>query len=82
MQELKGLSRDLPTMRCPTASLCIRTIQADMRGILQAAPANYLTSPGLGWNTMLRMTNIEVELISDVDMLSMIARQNEAASAI
>ena len=38
-------------------------------------PANYRTAPGLAWDAMLNMTSIELDLISDVDMLSMIERQ-------
>ena len=38
-------------------------------------PANYRTAPGLAWDAMLKMTSIELDLISDVDMLSMIERQ-------
>ena len=38
-------------------------------------PANYRTAPGLAWDAMLKMTSIEPDLISDVDMLSMIERQ-------
>ena len=31
-------------------------------------PCHYFSSPGLAWDVMLRMTGIELELISDVDM--------------
>ena len=31
-------------------------------------PCHYLTSPGLSWDAMLKMTGIELELISDIDM--------------
>ena len=31
-------------------------------------PAHYFTSPGLSWDAMLKMTNIRLNLISDVDM--------------
>ena len=30
-------------------------------------PAHYLTSPGLAWDAMLKMTKIGLELITDVD---------------
>ena len=31
-------------------------------------PCHYFSSPGLSWDAMLKMTGIELELISDVDM--------------
>ena len=31
-------------------------------------PCHYITSPGLAWDAMLKMTKIELELMSDVDM--------------
>ena len=31
-------------------------------------PCHYFSSPGLSWNAMLKMTGIELELISDIDM--------------
>ena len=31
-------------------------------------PCNYFSSPGLSWDAMLKMTGIELGLISDIDM--------------
>ena len=31
-------------------------------------PCHYIISPGLSWDAMLKMTGIELELISDIDM--------------
>ena len=31
-------------------------------------PFHYLSSPGLSWDAMFKMTEIELELISDIDM--------------
>ena len=31
-------------------------------------PCHYFSSPELGWDVMLKMTGIELELISDIDM--------------
>ena len=31
-------------------------------------PCHYFSSPGLSWDAMLKMTGIELELISDIDM--------------
>lgn len=32
-------------------------------------PAHYYTAPGLSWDAMLRMTEVKLELLTDVDML-------------
>ena len=31
-------------------------------------PCHYFSSPGLSWDAMLKMTNLELDLISDIDM--------------
>ena len=31
-------------------------------------PCHYFSSPGLSWDAMLKMTGIELELISDIDV--------------
>ena len=31
-------------------------------------PCHYFSSPGLSWDAMLKMTGMELELISDIDM--------------
>ena len=35
-------------------------------------PAHYYTSPGFSFDAMLKYTNIELELLHDVDMYNMI----------
>ena len=37
-------------------------------------PARYLTAPGLAWNAALKVTEVELELLSDPDMLLMIEK--------
>ena len=37
-------------------------------------PTHYYTAPGLAWDAMLKMTNINLELLSDVDKLLMIEK--------
>ena len=35
---------------------------------LRLDPFHYFNSPGLSWDAMLKMTEIELKLISDIDM--------------
>ena len=37
-------------------------------------PCHYFTSPGLSWDAMLKMTNIKLELMVDVDMFQFIGK--------
>ena len=37
-------------------------------------PCHYFTSPGLSWDAMLKMTNIKLELMTDVDMFQFIEK--------
>ena len=37
--------------------------------IFKLDPAHYFTSPSLSWDAMLRITNIKLELLTDIDML-------------
>ena len=37
-------------------------------------PCHYFTSPGLNWNAMLKMTNIKLELMPDIDMFQFIEK--------
>ena len=37
-------------------------------------PCQYLTSPGLSWESMLKMTDIKLELMTDVDMYQFIEK--------
>lgn len=37
-------------------------------------PSHYITSPGLSWDAMLKMTGIKLELMTDVDMFQFIEK--------
>ena len=37
-------------------------------------PAHYVSSPGLSWDAMLKMTNVKLDLISDVEMQNFIEK--------
>ena len=43
--------------------ICLKEYELD--------PAHYYTAPGLAWDACLKMTNIKLELLSDIDMLLM-----------
>jgi len=47
-------------------SVCLQTYKLD--------PGWYYTSPSLSWDAMLKMTKVELELLSDYDMLLIIKK--------
>ena len=44
--------------------ICIKNYKLD--------PAHYYTAPGLAWDAALKITEVELELLSDIDMLLMV----------
>ena len=47
-------------------SICIKNYELD--------PAHYYTAPGLAWDETLKITGVELELLTDIDMLLMIEK--------
>ena len=54
------LSDVVPNFR----NVCIKNYKLD--------PAWYFTAPGLSWDAALKKTGVELELLSDIDMLRMV----------
>ena len=46
--------------------ICVKNYNLD--------PAHYYTVPGLAWDAALKVTNVELELLSDMDMLLMVEK--------
>ena len=46
--------------------ICIKNYKLD--------PAHYYTAPGLAWDAALKISKVEVELLSDIDMLLMVEK--------
>ena len=42
--------------------------------ICQLDRANFLSAPGLAWQVALNSTKVELELLTDIDMLSMVEK--------
>ena len=47
-------------------NVCLKNYKLD--------PAWYYTSPGIAWDAALKMTGVELELLTDPDMLLMIEK--------
>ena len=42
--------------------------------ICELDPAHFLTAPGLPWQGCLKKTKVELELLANIDMLSMVEK--------
>ena len=51
-----------------TLETCIQNYDLD--------PAHYYTTPGLSWESALKMTKVQLELLGDIDMHLMIEKGN------
>ena len=43
--------------------------------IYELVPAHFLSAPGLAWQACLKKTKVELELLTDIDMLLMIEKE-------
>ena len=43
--------------------------------IYKLDPAHFLSAPGLAWQTCLKKTKIELELLTDIDLLLMVGKE-------
>ena len=75
--EMKTLE-DYHELYNKTDVLLLADVFENFRGIYSSNygldPAHYYTSPGLAWDACLKMTEVKLELLSDVDMLLMIEK--------
>ena len=62
------LSRSLFEKRRIVISRCFCKVYWYVLKILWVDPCDYFSSPELSWNTMLKMTGVTLEKISDIDM--------------
>ena len=47
--------------------MCLKECQLD--------PAHFLSLPGLAWQACLKKTNVQLELLTDYDMLLMVEKE-------
>ena len=55
-------------------NICIKNYELD--------PAHYYTAPGLAWDAALKITNVKLELLLDIDMLLMVEQGIRGVSMI
>ena len=53
--------------------MCLKTLEISViKYIYGLDPANFLTTPGLAWQACLKKTGVELDLLTDIDMLLMV----------
>ena len=52
----------------------LRTLEIPVCKHYMLDPAHFYTSPGLAWTAALKITGVELELLTDMDMLLMFER--------
>ena len=78
--------RDIPNLRNLNVKLCGKFHERDEEHNNERTnirtdeqyytldPVHYFSSPGFAWDAMLKMTNINLELITDIDMYQMVEK--------
>ena len=50
----------------------MQKFRSTMMKFAKLDPVHYISLPGFGWDTMLKLTNCEIELPTNIDMIQMI----------
>ena len=56
------------------ACRCIWKLLKQVCWIYELDPAHFLSEPGLAWQACLKKTEVELELLTDIDMLLMVEK--------
>ena len=79
--KLKNLS-DYHVLYVQSETLFLADVFENFRNkcieIYKLDPAHFLSAPGLAWQACLKKTEVELELLTDVDMLLMVGKGLEA----
>ena len=57
--------------------MCSKNFRNTCLKVYELDPAHFLALPGLAWQACLKKTSIELELLTDYDMLLMVGRRNK-----
>ena len=75
--KLKNLS-DYQVLYVQSETLLLADVFENFRNkcieIYKLDPAHFLSAPGLAWQACLKKTEVELELLTDVDMLLMVEK--------
>ena len=52
----------------------LKTLENKWIEIYELDPAHFLSAPGLAWQACLKKTKVELELLTDIDMLFMVEK--------
>ena len=55
--------------------MCSKASERPVLQYYKLDPCHHFTSPGLSWDAMLKMTNIKLELMTNIDMFQFIEKE-------